>query len=181
MARQTKVDDAAATPPVETDAPEDTTGSEGEGVNTAPRPTPAETDPQAIETNGLSDAEIIARRSADIHSSAAKNDEHVKVFVLPPGPKPTEANGYDHAANKAATRQYAISQGMRPTGDVRLVSIKKHDNGISWVLTYAVPVAVADAIEEPSEGQIVLDGKSEAPANTDGAGHSEDTSSGKTA
>ena len=123
----------------------------------------------------LSDAEIIARRSADIHTEEAKGNEHIKVFVLPPGVKPTEANGYDHDANKAATRQYAISQGMRPIGDVRLVSIKQHANGISWVLTYAVPVAVAERIAEPSGPEIVLQGE-DAPANTDGNGHAPDTS-----
>ena len=123
----------------------------------------------------LSDAEIIARRSADIHTEEAKENEHVKVFVLPPGVKPTEANGYDHDANKAATRQYAISQGMRPIGDVRLVSIKQHANGISWGLTYAVPVAVAERIAEPSGPEIVLQGE-DAPTNTDGNGHTPDTS-----
>lgn len=123
----------------------------------------------------LSDAEIIARRSADIHAEEAKGNEHAKVFVLPPGVKPTEANGYDHSANKAATRQYAISQGMRPIGDVRLVSIKQHANGISWVLTYAVPVAVAERIAEPSGPEIVLQGE-DAPANTGENGHTPDTS-----
>lgn len=123
----------------------------------------------------LPDSEIIARRSADIHTKAAKNHEHVKVFVLPPGPKPIEANGYDHAANKAATRQYAISQGMRPVGDVRLVSIAQHDNGISWNLTYAVEVAVAEKITEPSEPDIVTHGE-DVSTNTDKAGHSSDTS-----
>lgn len=134
------------------------------------------TDPTIDEVTGepLSDAEIIARRSADIHTEEAKGDEHVKVFVLPPGVKPTEANGYDHDANKAATRQYAISQGMRPIGDVRLVSIKQHANGISWVLTYAVPVAVA----ERSGPEIVLQGE-DAGVNTDGNGHTPDTSDEK--
>lgn len=134
-------------------------------------------DPTIDEVTGrpLSDGEIIARRSADIDTAEAKGGEHVKVFVLPPGPKPTEANGYDHAANKAATRQYAISQGMRPTGDVRLVSIKQHDNGISWTLTYAVPVGVAERIGDPSGPDIVSQGE-DAPTNTDGAGHSSDTS-----
>ena len=135
------------------------------------------TDPTIDEVTGeaLSDAEIIARRSADIHTEEAKGGEHVKVFVLPPGVKPTAANGYDHSANKAATRQYAISQGMRPIGDVRLVSIKQHANGISWVLTYAVPVAVAERIAEPSGPEIVLRGE-DAPSNTGENGRTPDTS-----
>lgn len=126
----------------------------------------------------LPDAEIIARRSADIHTKAAKGHKHVKVFVLPPGPKPIEANGYDHAANKAATRQYAISQGMRPVGDVELDSVLQHANGISWALTYSVEVAVAEKITEPSEPDIVTQGK-DAPTNTDKAGHSGDTTDEK--
>jgi len=132
------------------------------------------------ENVGLSDAEIIARRSADIHKAEAKGNEHVKVFVLPPGPKPTEANGYDHEANKAATKQYAISQGMRPVGDVRLVSIAQHRNKVSWVLTYAVEVAVAEKIEAPSEPHIVTGGDG-AEVNTDGNGHSSDTTQKPTA
>ncbi len=122
----------------------------------------------------LSEARIIALRSADIDAEEAKDNEHVKVFILPPGPKPIEANGYSHEANYAATRQYAISQGMRPTGDVRLVSIKKHENGVSWVLTYAVPVSIVER-SEASEPEIVLQGE-DADVNTDGAGHSGDTS-----
>src|SRR5690606_26636532 len=62
------------------------------------------------DTKTESTDEIIARRSADIDATRASNNEHRKVFVLPPGPKPTEKNGYDHRANMAATRQYAISQ-----------------------------------------------------------------------
>ena len=133
-------------------------------------------DPTLDEVTGkpLSDNAIIARRSADIHTKTAKNGEHVKVFVLPPGPKPTEKNGYDHAANEAATRQYAISQGMRPVGDVRLVSIEQHENGVSWNLTYAVPVAVDERLDKPSEPDIVTQGE-DVPVNTKGAGHSSDT------
>lgn len=140
--------------------------------------TEADSTVDEVTLEPLSDAEIIARRSADIHDDEAKDNEHVKVFVLPPGVKPTEANGYDHAANKAATRQYALSQGMRPIGDVRLVSTKQHANGISWVLTYAVEVAVAERIAEPSGLEIVLQGE-DAPANTGGAGHTPDTSGEK--
>lgn len=138
-------------------------------------------DPQIAETAGLTDNQVIARRSADIHTKSAKNGEHVKVFVLPPGPKPTEENGYSHEANKAATRQYAISQGMRPVGEVRLVSIAQHENGISWNLTYAVKVAVEGEITEASEAEIVLAGKDEATANTTGNGHTSDTSDKPTA
>ena len=140
--------------------------------------TEADSTVDEVTLEPLSDAEIIARRSADIHEDEAKDNEHVKVFVLPPGVKPTEANGYDHSANKAATRQYALSQGMRPIGDVRLVSTKQHVNGISWVLTYAVEVAVAERIAPPSGPDIVLQGE-DAPANADENGHEPDTSDEK--
>lgn len=116
---------------------------------------PVETD-GTVEVEGttdtLSDAQIIARRSADISADEATNNEHVKVFVLPPGAKPTVANGYAHEANYAATRQYAISQGLRPTGDVRLVSIKQHGPGTgnerSWALTYAVAVKPVERVND---------------------------------
>lgn len=136
---------------------------------------------KADDERDLTENEIIARRSADIDAKTAKGGEHVKIFVLPPGPKPTEENGYSHEANKAATRQYAISQGMRPVGEVRLVSIEQHENGISWNLTYAVRVAVEGRITEASETDIVLAGKAEATATTAGNGHSSDTSRRPTA
>lgn len=105
---------------------------------------------------GLSDNEIIARRSADIHTETAKDHEHVKVFVLGGGiAKPTK-DGYDHEPNKAATRQYAISQGMRPNGETRLVSVKQHPDGVSWVVTYAQPVAVDDATLEVASGPDIV-------------------------
>ena len=117
--------------------------------------------------------EVVAAKSADVHKKSS--NEHVKVFVLPPGPKPTEANGYSHEANKATTIQYMLSQGMRPTGDVRLVSIKQHANGVSWELTYAVPAVPTTEVAGPSEPDIVLGEDGEAPVNTSGKGHSEDT------
>lgn len=125
----------------------------------------------------LTDGEVVALKSADVH--AESSERHVKVFVLPPGPKPTPQNGYDHEANKAAVIQYMISQGLRPTGDVRHVSTKQHDNGVSWVLTYdvaAIPTASAAGASGPD---IVLGSDGEAPTATSGAGHSDDTT-GKT-
>lgn len=105
--------------------------------------------------NPLSHDEIVARRTIDTDEPTL--GEHVKVFVLA-GAKPTEANDYDHEPNKAATRQYAISQGMRPTGDVKVKSIKRNRDGVAWDVTYAVPVAVGDDLERPSMSDIVSDG-----------------------
>ncbi len=120
----------------------------------------------------LKPGQIVARKSADVHK--ASSDRHVKVFVLPPGPKPTPENGYSHEANKAATRQYMISQGMRPTSEVRHVSTKQHRNGVSWVLTY--DVAAIPAADE-AEGTVtrVLEPGETAEVNTSGSGHSSDT------
>lgn len=128
------------------------------------------------EKKGPTAGQIVARKSADVHTESS--NEHVKVFVLPPGPKPTPDNGYSHEANKAATLQYMISQGLRPAGDVRHVSTKQHDNGVSWVLTYAVPAIPAEDEPEEAVTYVVPPGES-AEVNTDGNGHSADTSGDK--
>jgi len=96
----------------------------------------------------LSNGAIVAQKSADV--TKAESDRHVKVFVvLSPGAKPTEDNGYAHEANKAAVRQYMISQGLRPTGDVKLDSIKEHPTGKGdvWDVTYSVPAVPAERYE----------------------------------
>lgn len=129
---------------------ETATPADEKAPGTTPDPTVAAE--EKAETKQLSNAQIIARRSADITSDAATDGKHVKVFVLPPGPKPTEANGYDHRANFAATRQYAIGQGLRPTGDVELVSIEGFGPGKkSWACTYAVPVTPAERVDNWAE------------------------------
>ncbi len=110
-------------------------------------------------TDPRTDDEIIAAKSADIDSAEASDGEHVKIFVLPPGPKPTTANGFDHSANEAATRRYAISQGLCPTGDVRHVSTEPHRGGPSWALTYAVPVVPAERFDHVPEADIVTGGE----------------------
>lgn len=140
----------------------------------APEPEVEETtEPEVVERRPLTPGQIVARKSADVHKSSS--NEHVKEFVLPPGPKPTPANGYSHEANMAATVQYMISQGMRPAGDVRHVSTKQHPNGVSWVLTYAVPAIPAELEPEGTVTRVLELGES-AEVNTSGAGHSHDTS-----
>lgn len=99
----------------------------------------------------------VAARSADMEEPSLT---HEKTFVLGPNPYQkgrnpyTEALGYDHEPNKAATRQYAIDSGMWPTGDVEHKSTKKHPDGESWILTYSVPVIPAhdglDGSQTPS-------------------------------
>lgn len=125
----------------------DTTADEPiEDEGNALTPRAAALQAEKVEADAASDAELVAQRTADTDEEAI--DEHVKVFVLPPGPKPTEANGFSHEANFAATRQYAISQGLRPTGDVRHVSTKPFGpGGKSWALTYAVPAVPAERFD----------------------------------
>lgn len=53
-----------------------------------------------------------------------------------------------HRANVGAMRQYLISQGMRPTGDGKFVSSKKHPDGKSVSLFYEVPVVPAVIAQE---------------------------------
>jgi hypothetical protein len=140
-----------------------------------------------------SDEQIVAERSADIDATTA--NEHRKVFVLPPGPKPTEANGFDHRANYAATRQYAVQNGLRPTGDVRLVSVKPFGpGGVSWALTYAVPAVPAESLGFDDEGNapvdeaevvVITDNEADAeghvPTNTEGNGSTPSTEDKPTA
>jgi hypothetical protein len=123
----------------------------------------------------VSDPEVpndveIGARSADMETPST---EHRKVFVLGPNPYQTgtnpytESSGYDHEPNKAATRQYAIDGGMWPTGDVRHVSTKRHPDGESWILTYAVDVIPANDAPEGSQTPHVVaeDGDAEGAIN----------------
>lgn len=126
---------------------------------------------EKVAPRELSDAEVVARRSADI--TAGSSDDHVKVFILGPGAKPIESNGYNHEANKAATRQYMIDNGLRPTGDVAVKSIKKHTDGVSWAIAYTVAATPADVFE--GHPPVIEDEDGHAPTNTDGSGNSEQT------
>ncbi len=102
----------------------------------------------------------IGARSAD---ADAPTNDFEKVFVLGPNPyitdeNPyTEAHDYDHEPNKTATRQYAIDHGLWPTGDVRFVSGKKHPDGVSWILSYAVPVIPAHLADNGETHPHVVD------------------------
>lgn len=101
----------------------------------------------------------VAARSTDMEKPSLT---HEKAFVLGPNPYQTgrnpytEASGFDHEPNKAATRQYAIDSGMWPTGDVTLKSGKKHPDGVSWILTYAVPVIPANDAPDGSQSPRVV-------------------------
>lgn len=118
----------------------------------------------------LTDAEFIALKTAD--TDKTESDSFVKVFVIPAGPKPTEGNGFSHEANKAATRQFAILSGLRPTGEVSLDSTteqKRGDLSVGWELTYSVPVQPAAKYNPESDPVYVVAPGEDAPANTDQA------------
>lgn len=123
-----------------------------------------ETAPAAYVGSGLTDGQIIAQRTTDTDADSA--EVYTKVFVMA-GVKPTEANGVDHSANRAATREFAIQNGLRPTGDVTLKSVKHNIDGLAWDVTYTVPVVLTERAEGASEADIVTQGE-DAPANTDG-------------
>lgn len=110
-------------------------------------PRAADLDAERKEADKATDAQLVAQRSAD--TNATSSNEHVKIFVLPPGPKPTATNGFSHEANFAAVRQYMMQQGLRPTGDVRHVSTKAHkgNEAMGWDLTYAVPAVPAERFD----------------------------------
>lgn len=101
---------------------------------------------QAHVSDATASAEVAAR-STDVDE--VKTEIHRKEFVHGPGVY-TEAGGFSHEANIAATRQYLINTGLRPVGDVKHVSTRKHEDGVSKVLAYeveAVPAHLAEAYE----------------------------------
>ena len=102
----------------------------------------------------------VAARSADMEEPGF---EHEKVFVLGPAPRGhnssnpyTEARGFDHEPNKAATRQYAIDSGLWPTGEARFKSASKHPDGESWMLVYTVPVIPANDAPDGAQSPRVV-------------------------
>lgn len=114
-----------------------------------------------VSDESVPDDVEVAARSADMDTPSTT---HEKVFVLGPNAYSpdrnpyTEAQGYDHEPNKAATRQYAIDGGMWPTGDVRFKSAKRHPDGASWILTYEVPVIPAHTAEDGAQSPRVVGG-----------------------
>jgi hypothetical protein len=96
----------------------------------------------------------VAERSQDVPSGRSRN--HRKVFrVFVGGGAPFDAEGFDHAANRIATRQYMTSHGLRPVGEVELVSAEPYDeNNVDLVYQVeAVPAAVA---VEPATAHVVV-------------------------
>jgi hypothetical protein len=107
----------------------------------------------------LSDDQIVAAKSADVHEESS--DRHVKVFVIASMLEPTEANGYSHEANMAAVRQYMLDAGLHPTSDVVLDSIEKNAAGGNvWDVTYSVPAKPAGDTDPENPIYVVAPGES---------------------
>lgn len=88
----------------------------------------------------------VSERSAD--QTDPDTMTHRKEFVLLAADYDNGDKAEIHRANVGATRQYLISQGMRPTGDGKFVSSKKHPDGLSVSLFYDVPVVPAVIAQE---------------------------------
>lgn len=108
--------------------------------------------------------EETAARSADMDKPGT---EFIKVFVLGPGKYDT-STGYDHEPNKTAVRQQAINSGLWPTGDVRFISNKLHDDKRSRVLSYGVEIEPAHDIREGVTHPEVV-GQADVQRDDDGA------------
>lgn len=132
-------------------------------------------DAERATADALSDGDIVEQRTADTDETKAArkvaDDEHVKVFVVPPGNKP--GGDYDHEPNIAATRQYMMSQGLRPTSAVRFVGAEPFGpGGKSWALTYAVSAVPAERFDFAEVH--VIQGEGGAAGEAPGAGASDD-------
>lgn len=117
-------------------------------------------DGQAHAADASADTESAAR-AADVDEVTTST--HRKEFVHGPGDY-SKGSGFSHDANIAATRQGIINAGLRPVTDVKHVSTRKADDGISKVLAYEAEVIPAhlavvkgtDAEAEASDEAIVV-------------------------
>lgn len=152
-----------------------TSGQAGDGVAELVTPEEHAEASEGVEPNqDVSDPEVpndveIAARSADMDKPSTT---HEKVFVVGPNPyrvgkNPyTEANGFDHEPNKAATRQYAIDNGLWPVADVAFKSSKQHPDGVSWILTYTVEAIPANDAPSGSQSPKVVTADGDASGAT---------------
>jgi hypothetical protein len=118
--------------------------------------TPPATEPAPVPAPGTAPA---ATPEPEPEVEAVEVEPHERVFVLGQNPYSagrnpyTEATGYDHEPNKLETVAGAIAVGLRPVGEAAFKSAKKHADGASWALIYAVDVEVTpdDGDDEPTE------------------------------
>jgi hypothetical protein len=162
--------DTGAVPTVRQGSTPAGTGEEQQGaIEDAPAPdTAGATDPTALlpkasredapllqfpSVAGQSGVEV-AERSADVTTGRTRN--HRKVFRVFFGPGDGyDSETFDHGPNRVATRQYMTSHGLRPVGDVELVSAEPYDdNNID--LTYQVEAVPAAVANEPATAHVVV-------------------------
>ncbi|KPM55743.1 hypothetical protein CcI49_03315 [Frankia sp. CcI49] len=93
---------------------------------------------------GESAEQVIARRGRDEPERAGQAREFRRQFVVDAR---SYGEGFDHGPNQAGTTHEAVFAGLRPAGEARLVSEEPHRDGRHTVLTYAVPVELADPRE----------------------------------
>jgi hypothetical protein len=96
----------------------------------------------------------VAERSSDVTTGRTRN--HRKVFRVFFGPGDAYIpETFDHGPNRVATRQYMTSHGLRPIGEVELVSAEPYDdNNID--LTYQVEAVPAAIAVEPATAHVVV-------------------------
>jgi hypothetical protein len=96
----------------------------------------------------------VSERSADV--TKADTLTHRKDFVLLKREYGSNDHDEMHRANVEATRQYLISQGMRPTADGKFAGSDDHPDGVSIILHYDVPVVPAVTATVDDEGEAVV-------------------------
>jgi hypothetical protein len=96
----------------------------------------------------------VAERSADV--TTGRTRKHRKVFRVFFGPGDAyDSAAFDHGPNRIATRQYMTSHGLRPIGEVALVSAEPYDdNNVDLVYEVeAIPAAIAT---DPAQANVVV-------------------------
>lgn len=160
--------DTGAVPTVRAGSTPAGTGGEQQ-ANIEDAPTTAAGDPTALlpkvsreeapllqfpSVAGQSGVEV-AERSQDV-TTTGRTRKHRKVFRVFFGPGDAYVpETFDHGPNRVATRQYMTSHGLRPIGEVALVSADPYDeNNVDLVYEVeAVPAAVAI---EPVTAHVVV-------------------------
>lgn len=91
----------------------------------------------------------VAERSADLDAARSRN--HRKVFRV----FDWVEEGFNHADNMRATRQYMVSHGLRPVGDVSFVGAKPYDER-NTDLVYEVQAIPAQVATDPAQANVVV-------------------------
>jgi hypothetical protein len=96
----------------------------------------------------------VSERSADV--TTGRTRKHRKVFRVFLGDvKLYDSDSFDHAANRIATRQYMTSHGLRPIGEVALVSAEPFDEA-NIDLVYEVEAIPAAIAVDPAQANVVV-------------------------